>query len=47
MQTLTHEEVEVVSGGKNAYFDAGHSFGVWYWAARDYMTDTVYPFWLG
>lgn len=46
---LDEQQLEAVSGG-SAYEDgktAGGAFGVMYWGARDYLSETVYPYWFG
>lgn len=44
---LSTEQVDFVSGGALA---AGRTFGGalgdMYWAARNYLSETVYPYWL-
>jgi hypothetical protein len=49
MHVLDERQLETVSGG-SAYED-GITFGVilggMYWGARSYMSETVYPYWLG
>ena len=45
---LDELQVEAVSGG-SAYEDgktAGGAMGYLYWGARDYLSGTVYPYWL-
>ena len=48
MRILDDETIEAVAGG-NAYED-GYTFGqtvaLVYWGARDYLSETVYPYWL-
>ena len=46
---LDERQVEAVSGG-SAYEDGktfGQALGIAYWGARDYLSGTVYPYWLG
>jgi len=45
MIELCAEEVQAVSGA-DVYYDIGHSLGEFYWAARDYMSEVVYPYYL-
>ena len=45
---LDELQVEAVSGG-SAYEDGktfGQALGIVYWDARDYLSGTVYPYWL-
>jgi hypothetical protein len=46
MRIIEVAELQNVSGG-DAYYDIGHSIGDAYWAARDYFSETVYPFYFG
>lgn len=46
---LDEQHLEAVSGG-SAYEDgktAGGAFGIMYWGARNYLSEVVYPYWLG
>jgi hypothetical protein len=48
MKTLNAHEIESVAGG-SAYEDGrtfGKTLGLMYWGARDYLSGTVYPYWL-
>lgn len=45
---LDEQQLEAVSGG-SAYEDGlrfGEAFGIMYWGARNYLSGTVYPYWL-
>lgn len=45
---LSPEQVSLVSGGDAQ--SGGYTFGTFvgnaYWGAREYLADTVYPYWL-
>ena len=45
---LTSEQVSVVAGGDalSGGYTLGVLLGSGYWAARDYMSETVYPYYL-
>lgn len=48
MRQIEQQEIESIAiAGGDAYYDIGHAFGDAYWAARDYMSETVYPFYFG
>lgn len=46
MVELGAEEIQAVSGA-DVYYNIGHAIGDAYWAARDYMSEVVFPYWLG
>lgn len=46
MKILSDVEIETISGGLDGR-DTGRGLAIMYWGARNYLADTVYPFWLG
>lgn len=46
MIELSVREIQAISGG-SAYYDVGYVLGGWYGDAVDYMSETVFPFYLG
>ena len=47
---LDEQQLDAVSGGRSPYEDGlllGGTAAYMYWAARNYLADTVYPYWLG
>ena len=48
MYVLGAEQLESVTGG-SPYEDGktfGGALGIMYWGARNYLSETVYPYWL-
>lgn len=46
---LSVEQLTEVAGGQSALEDGytfGNALGQMYWGARNYLSDTVYPYWL-
>lgn len=48
MRPLDAEQLETVTGGSTLenILVTGESYAIMYWAARNYLSETVYPYWL-